>query len=111
MPSRPPAESLGMGRPTGRALFLTVCLALAAAIALMLLAGCTTTQPSSTAAIDLPALPASKSAACARPAKLPSTGLNAQDTERYWATDRSNLAKCGDRHAATVGHYENLRKN
>lgn len=77
----------------------------------LLLAGCATTQPSATVPISLPALPAPISAPCTRPVKLPSTAINAQDTERYWATDRTNLAKCADRHAATVSHYETLRRN
>jgi len=76
----------------------------------LLLVGCTTTSPSSTVPIELPALPASLAASCSRPVKLPGAALDAQDTERYWATDRTNLAKCADRHAATVGNYEALRQ-
>lgn len=74
-----------------------------------LLAGCATTQPSATVPIDLPALPSSLAAPCARPARLPTTAINAQDTERYWAADRTSLAKCADRHAATVSTYDDLR--
>ena len=78
---------------------------------LLLLAGCATTSPSSSVPIDLPALPASLSAACPRPVRLPSTAIDAQDTERYWALDRTDLAKCADRHAATVTTYEALRNS
>lgn len=85
---------------------------LLALVGVLLLAGCaTTSQPSTTVPINLPALPANLSASCARPTRLPSAAINAQDTERYWAIDRTNLAKCGDRHAATVTHYETLRRN
>ena len=112
MPQRPPAESVGMGRLSGRELAATVILCLLAAIALMLLSGCATTQgPSPDVGVALPPLPSSLSAACARPVRLPTAGLNAQDTERYWATDRTNLAKCGDRHSAVVQHYEILAGN
>ena len=76
----------------------------------LLLAGCTTTDPSATVPIELPALPASLAASCSRPVKLPGAALDAQDTERYWATDRTNLAKCAGRHTATVTYYEALRQ-
>jgi len=84
--------------------------ALIALAGMLMLAGCATTDPSATAPIALPSLPASLSEPCARPAKLPGATLNAGDTERYWATDRTNLAKCADRHAAAVGNYETLRQ-
>jgi hypothetical protein len=80
-----------------------------AAAALLLLAGCATTSPSSTVSIDLPALPPNISAPCASPVTLPTADTGRQDVERYWATDRTNLAKCGASHAAAVSSYEAVR--
>ena len=77
----------------------------------LLLAGCATTSPSSTVPIDLPALPASIAGACDRPVALPTADTGRQDVERYWARDRTALAKCAARHAGTVSYYETLQRN
>lgn len=80
-----------------------------AGVALLALAGCATTQPSATVPIDLPALPTNISAPCAAPATLPTADTGRQDVERYWATDRVNLGKCGASHRAAVASYEAVR--
>lgn len=80
-----------------------------AGVGLLALAGCATTQPSATVPIDLPALPANISAPCAAPVTLPTADTGRQDVERYWATDRTNLAKCAAAHGATVRSYDVAR--
>lgn len=80
-----------------------------AALALLALGGCATTQPSTTVPINLPALPANISAPCAGPATLPTADTGRQDVERYWATDRAHLAECKARHGAAVASYDAVR--
>lgn len=43
---------------------------------------------------------------CAKPIDVGVASLNQSQTEGYWSKDRSNLIKCGDRHAAHVDFIE-----
>jgi hypothetical protein len=86
---------------------MRILLALAS---LALLAGCTTTQgPTPDAPVAIPALPTSLAAPCAAPVTLPVAATNQQDTERFWATDRTNLKICAGRQAAGVESYDAVR--
>ena len=86
---------------------LTRLVALAAALCL---AACTTTGTSSTVPVNLPGPPAGLSSPCPRPVTLPTVDTDQQDSERLWATDRTDLSVCANRQAALVASWLALQQ-
>jgi hypothetical protein len=79
--------------------------------ALVLLAGCVTTNPSPEAGVTIPSLPPSIAAPCVPPVTVPTADTDQQDVERYWATDRTSLKICAGRQAAVVASWAALQQS
>lgn len=79
-------------------------------LAASMLTACAVSQPSSSVAINLPALPAKFTQTTCSPATLPAKALTKAEVEKLWARDRATLVKCGYSLGGLTAFYLDLSR-
>lgn len=75
-----------------------------------MLTACAVSQPSSSVAINLPALPTKFTQTSCSPTTLPAKALTKAEVEKLWARDRATLVKCGYTIGSLITFYQDLSR-